>query len=157
MNNKIKRLERLIVFIVYTVMLVSLSACQLFVPLIQGFKESGLTATDRAEMLTKEVKNFHYALTESDRMRALAYATPEFVPKFKDVLRAMSRQEKQVSSQVDFTEMSDDGYKSEIEVFFKYYKQTNYIVRERLVKESWVYNYTSGWKINNFQVMEELN
>lgn len=138
------------------ILFLNLTACQIFVPLIEGFKDTGMTESDRAQLLQKELKQFHFALTDSDRSRAMAFATGDFLLDFKNIVRQMSRNERQVSAQVDFVEMQESAFKAEVEVFFKYFRQTDYIVKERLVKESWEYSRGSGWKLSGFKVMEEL-
>lgn len=144
------------VFICLCILLVTtLSGCLFAVPVIQGFKDAGLTESDRATLLQESLKRFHHALEDGNRTRLLAYASEDFRDTFKETLRQYSRFERVVGAEVDFVDFVDDGYKAKVESFVKYYKQSYYIVKERLVAQTWEYTYSDGWKLHGYEVLEE--
>lgn len=142
-------------FACFVTLVCVLSACLFAVPIIQGFKEVGLTEADRATLLTQELKHFHHAVQDGNRMRALQYADEQFRDEFKNLLRQYSRHEKVVDTEIDFVDLADEANTAEVEIFLKYYKQPYYVVKERLIKELWKFTVSSGWKLHAFDIEDE--
>ena len=147
--------NRLVFTCLCVLLITTFSGCLFAVPVIQGFKDAGLTENDRATLLQESLKRFHHALEDGNRTRLLAYASEEFRDTFKHTLRQYSRFERVVGAEVDFVDFEDEGYKAKVESFVKYYKQSYYIVKERLVAQTWEYTYSGGWKLHGYEVLEE--
>lgn len=148
LNNAI----RLTILILLTI---SVTACQLAVPFIQGFKDVGLTEADRVQLFSKRITNFHHSLSDGNRTRLLAYAADDYKTGFRDVIRNMGRNEKVVNANVDLVDFKEASKVAEVDVLVKYFRQTDFIVKERLVRQSWSFETGADWYLTDYKVIDD--
>jgi len=141
----------------YTFILVllcyTLSGC-FIVPFIQSFKEIGVTAGDRMQILEGDLKKFHYAVTAGRLGKVLRYVQEDSKGSFKEEFRNRRRDEKIVDIKVDFVDFEEGAYAADVEVLVKYYEVPYYIVNERFEQERWTFAVSSGWKIISKEVVK---
>ncbi|MCI5064746.1 hypothetical protein MRY87_03360, partial [bacterium] len=117
----------------------SLPGC-ILVPFINSAKQSGLMREDRERLLQEEVTKFHRVRFWGKPMQALAFASREGRGEVEDFLRAHSKNEKVVESEVELIDYAEDAYEAIVSARVKYYRIPYYIVEERIEKQDWTFS-----------------
>jgi hypothetical protein len=126
--------------------LLTCSGCFL-VPVIDSFREAGMTEGGRQSTLQKALKDYHLALFWGQIGSALQLAVPEEREKLRRRFDALQDRERIVESKVRFVDYQDSAYKANVEVMLKIHNLATNIVGQRLEKEAWVFSLSQGWQI----------
>lgn len=124
----------------------ALSAC-ILASGIDSFKKLGVTDSDRATLLSDQLKAFHEALLWGKTDEALLYCSEESRPQMLAALRKNGSQEKIVESKVEHVEFLPGMSEADVETVVKYYEIPLYVVRERREQEKWKFSLGDGWQI----------
>ena len=131
---------------------VTLSGCPVVVPIIDSFKQAGVTAGDRKNLLKPVVQNFHRSMTSGDLDGVLSLVDEE-APTLREALiqemRTSKRKVTVVDTQVDLTMFEDDAYIAQVDVLVKYFEVPYYVVNRRIEKETCKFSLSGGWKISS--------
>lgn len=143
------------------------SGC-ILTPFISSMHDMGVTKSARANLLKKDVRDFHLALQIADPVRAARYISrdePEedeetanraTVRRILDDMRRSKREEKIVDSDVDFIDLSEDGYSADVEVVVQYFQVPHYIVKRRAERERWEFTTRTGWQVVEREVLGDI-
>jgi len=127
-----------------------LTGCPIVVPVIDSFKQMGMTEGDRKNLLKPVVMGFQRALSSGDLDGALSYLKaddPRLRQSIIDEVRSNKHKEKVVDSNMDLVLYSDEARRAEVEVLVKYFEVPYYVVRQRVEKGDWEFSHKDGWKL----------
>lgn len=141
MNLRGLALSGALVFIVTPV-----TGC-IFVPVIEGVNQMGLTKEDRASLLPGEVKRFQDARYWGNYLNALSYVLDESKDSIGKQLRRRPEGEKIVKSELREIELSPDGHEADVEVLMKRYDQNTLVVRNIEEVQHWRFLMGKGWRL----------
>jgi hypothetical protein len=149
-SGGLNRLRRCLVFGLVAGGLVSLQGC-IFVPILDGFNQSGVTSGQRAAKLAKTVKEFQDYVFWGDVDKALAMAEPEHRKEIGKSLQKLPKDERVVETKMLSADYSEDVYDADVVVQTKSFDKRTLAVHERNIAQKWVFYMGSGW------VIKELN
>jgi hypothetical protein len=139
------------------VFLVSLTGC-IFSPLIQGYKDLGVSESDRMQLLPLNMKKFQDALYWGDPTEALNYVVDDSKMTMQPELNKLRKKTMRiVDSRVDSVDWASEAREATVKVAMQYYAVPVYIVKERTDEQHWVFEATGGWKIKSTKTIEEAN
>lgn len=134
-------------------LLACLQGCVL-APLIQSYKQIGVSESDRQQLLQDSVKDFQRALYWGQAGEAVALTEEASQEELRKLIRTSRKSEKIVESKVDYVEFGDESMDAEVEVVVKYYKVPFYVVNERTERQKWNFSYSSGWKYVSREIVD---
>ncbi len=140
--------------IVLVLLVASLQGCVL-APLIQSYKQIGVSESDRQRLLQDSVNNFQRALYWGQAGEAIALTEDGSQEELRRLIRDSRKSEKIVESKVDFVEYGQDSMDADVEVVVKYYKVPFYVVNERIERQKWNFSYSSGWRYVSREVVDD--
>lgn len=147
---------RLAVRSISLLLALSLNGC--IVPIISGFRQMGLTANSREELLQNDLQVFHAGMQRNEMQTVLNYigddADAGLRDQVRDELRSAKRKEKMVEAGIDFVDYSDESRRATVEMRIKYYKIPYYVIKERLETEEWAWHTSDGWKLASREVKD---
>jgi hypothetical protein len=123
----------------------------IFVPILDGFNNTGVTSGQRAAKLPKAVKEFQDYVFWGDVDKALAMAEPEYRKELSQSLMKLPKEERVVEIKMLSADYSEDAYDADVVVQTKSFDKRTLAVHERNVAQKWVFYIGSGW------VIKELN
>ncbi|MCB0334416.1 MAG: hypothetical protein KDD55_13005 [Bdellovibrionales bacterium] len=123
-------------------------------PLIQSYKQIGVSESDRQQLLQDSVKDFQRALYWGQAGEAVALTEEASQEELRKLIRTSRKSEKIVESKVDYVEFGDESMDAEVEVVVKYYKVPFYVVNERTERQKWNFSYSSGWKYVSREIVD---
>ena len=135
----------------------ALTGCQILVPVIDGFKQMGVTEGDRKNLLKPQVQGFQGAIGGGDLDGALSYLhsdAPQLRQAVIDEIRRTKHKEKVVDSQIDMVIYADDANRADVEVLVKYFRVPYYVVNRRVEMGEWEFSLNDGWKLKARTVQE---
>ncbi|MCB0353970.1 MAG: hypothetical protein KDD64_10610 [Bdellovibrionales bacterium] len=136
--------------------LLCLQGC-IIAPLIDSFKETGISESDRQRLLERQVKEFHQALFWGKPSLALDIAEEESRDELRRFMRDTKRKERIIESQIEYLDFDDGSTEADVDVAVKYYRIPYYVVNERIERQHWRFSYASGWKFVSRAVVEEVD
>ena len=154
LNSKLRKLKLFFFSFLFFVQ-TTLSSC-LFIPIIDSIHQSGLTKSDRQEILPKTLKSFLDALTWGDVNIALRFAKEDSVGSIKESLKKI-KSLKIASTKISSIDFDNDAKKAKVEAILNVYNINNLIVKDVTEKESWEFTGSNGWKITDREIVEESN
>jgi len=135
--------------------LIGLQGC-IFVPILDGFNNSGVTSTQRAAKLSKAVKEFQDYVFWGDVEKALNLADPEHRKEINKALLNIPKDERVVETKMLSADYSEDAYDADVVVQTKSFNKNTLTVYERNVSQKWVFYMSSGWLITEFGDVREV-
>lgn len=139
------------------VLLCSLSACVALAPVIETYRQLGVSSSDRAALLDQHVKTFHEAIYWGQAHTAMSFADESARVELREKIREAHRNVKLIDSKIDFVEFNDDINEAKVDIAIKYYKVPFYVVNERVEQQEWKFGAGSGWKYYGTTKVEERN
>jgi hypothetical protein len=125
------------------------------VPIINGVKDMGVTEGDRARLFNKAVSDFH----DYQRMQLLtemaSLVEPDWRQNFMNIFRQRRHNEKIVDFSIDLVEFSEGVTRANVEVAVRYFEFSRYVVETRIEQQTWVFSTSSGWRLNDLQVLPQ--
>jgi hypothetical protein len=122
----------------------------IFVPVIEGFNQTGITAGQRSAKLAKTVNTFQDYVFWGDVNKALEFAEPDKRSLVAQAIRRLPKDERVVDAKMLLADYPEDAYDANVVVRSKSYDKTTLKVHERDVEQKWVFYMGSGWKISEF-------
>lgn len=133
----------------------SFSGCVL-TPLIQGYKDLGVTESDRMRLLPLNMKKFQDALYWGDPTEALMYVTDDSKLSMEPELNKLRKKTMRiVDSRVDSVDWASGAREATVKVALQYFAVPVYIVKERTDEQHWVFETDGGWKIKSTKTVED--
>lgn len=133
------------------------SGCVVLAPLIQSYKETGISEGDRKQLLSQSVKEFNEALFWGRVDTALALADASVHDQLRKEVRKKRKSERLVESNIEYVDFKDGARKADVDVLVRFFKVPVYIVKERIERQRWIFALGSGWKLSGREVIEEDN
>lgn len=130
----------------------SLNGCFL-APAINSFNQLGVTASDRQQLLPRQVKLLHEARYWGSSTDLMQLIDPEH-PQLAQQFRAVDKGKRIVESAIDQVQFNEDSSEAKVDVRVKAYEVPVYVVKETVERQHWRFSMRDGWKV--FQ-REELN
>jgi hypothetical protein len=134
-----------------------LSGCVALAPVIETYRQLGVSSSDRAALLDKHVKDFHEAIYWGQSHTALSLADESVRVELREKIRDAHKNVKLIDSKIDFVEFNDDVNEAKVDVAVKYYKVPFYVVNEKVEQQEWKFGAGSGWKYYGTIKTEERN
>ena len=135
--------------------LLVLPSCVL-TPLIQGYKDLGVSESDRMQLLPLNMKKFQDALYWGDPTEALNYVVSDSRLQMEPELNKLRKKTMRiVDSRVDSVSWGDSARDATVKIAMQYYAVPVYIVKERTDEQVWVFETTGGWKLKSTKTIDE--
>jgi hypothetical protein len=99
----------------------------------------------RQQMLSEILPNFHRSIYWGKFEEAAVFVPPEKRASFVTRRQADRRKENLVEVQVENVEFGPESDTATVDVVIKYFKNTTYMVENRMEQETWQYSSTDGW------------
>ncbi len=154
-NGGCNRLKRALVIGSVVGAIVSLQGC-IFVPILDGFNQSGVTSGQRAAKLSKTVKDFQDFVFWGDVEKALAMADPDYRKEISKALQKLPKDERVVETKMLSADYSEDAYDADVVVQTKSFDKRTLAVHERNVAQKWVFYMGSGWVIKEMNEVPQV-
>ena len=147
-------MRKLLTISVLTIIMLSLSSC-IFIPFIDGYKQIGVTESDRKTLFDKTNKAF-YNLILSGRYNNISdYLHPDYKDELVAGYRKERKEEKVVESSVDIVDFYEHANTAIVEMKIKAYRIPYYILEERYEKQKWEFlGVRSKWRLVSREIIE---
>ncbi len=122
-----------------------LNSCVALAPVMETYRQMGVSEADRMQLLEQRVREFHDSIYWGRPHTALQLSDESARPDLRRRVRDRRRKEKLVDSKVDFVEFDDDAYEAKVDVLIRFYRVPNYVVKERVETQDWRFSTVSGW------------
>lgn len=119
----------------------------LLLPFFQSAHEMGATESDRQQLLSDRVKDFHSALYWGAPGKAINFVAPAARSAVAPSLKSDRDSEKIVESTVRDIQFSESSKIAKIEVVTRFFRVPYYIVKERTEREEWRFSFGDGWML----------
>lgn len=134
--------------------LVAFASGCVFVPVIQGVRDIGLTKDSRVELLSKQLKSFNDDIYWENAGGLRAVIDEEMPPDQRELLVEKRKGQKIVSSEVQRTDVNDDATEATVTVIFRKYHSNRLVVEECPEKQFWIFRAGKGWMIKGRHLEE---
>lgn len=150
-NNMSKK--KLINILILLTVSVLFSAC-FMVPVIDSFRRSELTPAGRRTELARVTREFHKALYWGRTEDSLAHVSADKRQQMADMLSEWKEQGRVVETALSNTDFDDEFRAASLDVVIKYHQFSTNLISPLKRRESWIYEFENGWKLNGIEVIE---
>jgi hypothetical protein len=133
---------------------ITLSSCGILVPVIDSFRQAGITPKDRKALLPKEIKKFQEALYWSNLGDAMALVATDQQDEVQEILQNQLEGYRVTESKVGYIKYDDFAWEGKAQVTVRSYRVPHYVVMDRKQEQVWKFSAGAGWQLHSITFEE---
>jgi hypothetical protein len=124
------------------------------VPAYDSFRKTGVTESQRIDLLPQELKRFTEALYWGKPGEALAFVAAEHVDELREGFAVSRENIRVVESKVTDIRFNDGAQEADVQMTVRYYQIPFFVVKDRQEQQKWEFGLTDGWKLKAREISE---
>jgi hypothetical protein len=133
------------------------AGCAVFSASVDSIKRSGITESDREELLQKQAKDFHSILSFGRVDAAASYLEDELKPVLLPKLTKALKTDKLVEHVIDDVHFTDASREATMMLTVKVFRNTDFLLRERALTEHWRFHTGGSWRLSSYEFTDRAH